>query len=128
MRDRISNRRLRDRLPRPLPMLAVALALALALGSLPAQADEHAAVPRDWGVGMFGVENCVGTLQYVQDDVTPATDCAIEQVFSRLADSALQLVERHGKARFGEHFHIDRRLGLTASTGTLSADLDVILP
>ncbi len=128
MRDRIPNRRLRDRLPRPLPILATALALMLALGSLPTQADEQAAVPRDWGIGMFGVENCVGTLQYVQDDVTPATDCAIEQVFSRLADSALQLVERHGKAQFGEHFHIDRRLGLTASTGTLSADLDVILP
>ena len=128
MRDRIPYRRFRDRLtlPRPLPILAAALALAL--GSLPTQADEQAAVPRDWGISMFGIENCFGTLQYVQNDFTPATDCAIEQVFSSLADSALQFVERHGKAQFGEHFHIDRRLGLTASTGTLSADLDVILP
>ena len=77
---------------------------------------------------MFGVENCVGALQSTGNALTSVSDCAVEQVFSYLADSALQFVEAHGKARFGEHFHIDRRLGLTASSGTLSADLDVVVP
>ena len=49
-------------------------------------------------------------------------------MFSSLAGATLQFVEQHGKSRFGEHFHIDRRLGLTVSSGTLSADLDVVMP
>ena len=126
MRVLIPSRRLRDRLPRPLPVLAGALALTV--GSLSAQADEPQAAPADWGISMFGVETCVGALQNTGNALTSVSDCAVEQVFSYLAESALQFVEAHGKARFGEHFHIDRRLGLTASSGTLSADLDVVVP
>ena len=126
MRVLIPSRGLRDRFPRPLPILASALALTI--GSLSAQAEEPQATPSDWGISMFGVENCVGALQSTGNELTAVSDCAVEQVFSYLADSALEFVEEHGKARFGEHFHIDRRLGLTASSGTLSADLDVVVP
>ena len=126
MRVLIPSRRFRDRFPRPLPILASALALTI--GSLSAQAEEPQAAPSDWGISMFGVENCVGALQSTGNELTAVSDCAVEQVFSYLADSALEFVEEHGKARFGEHFHIDRRLGLTASSGTLSADLDVVVP
>ena len=126
MRVLIPSRRFRDRFPRPLPILASALALTI--GSLSAQAEEPQATPSDWGISMFGVENCVGALQSTGNELTAVSDCAVEQVFSYLADSALEFVEEHGKARFGEHFHIDRRLGLTASSGTLSADLDVVVP
>lgn len=126
MRVLIPSRRFRDRFPRPLPILASALALMV--GSLSAQAEEPQAAPSDWGISMFGVENCVGALQSNGNELTAVSDCAVEQVFSYLADSALEFVEEHGKARFGEHFHIDRRLGLTASSGTLSADLDVVVP
>ena len=113
-------------LSRPLPILAGALVLTV--GSLSAQAEEPHGAPRDWGISMFGVENCVGALGNTGNELTAVSDCAIEQVFSSLADSALQFVEAHGKSQFGEHFHIDRRLGLTASSGTLSADLDVVVP
>ena len=126
MRTPIPCRRPSDRLPRPLPLLAGALALTL--GSLSAQAEEAQDVPSDWGISMFGVENCVGALQNKGNELASVGDCAVEQVFSYLADSALQFVEAHGKSQFGEYFHIDRRLGLTASSGTLSADLDVVLP
>ena len=126
MRALIPSRRLGDRFPRPLPILAGALALTL--GSLSAQAEEAQDVPSDWGISMFGVENCVGALQNTGNELTSVSDCAVDQVFSYLADSALQFVEAHGKAQLGEYFHIDRRLGLTASSGTLSADLDVVLP
>ncbi len=126
MRVLIPSRRFRDRFPRPLPILASALALMV--GSLSAQAEGPQAAPSDWGISMFGVENCVGALQSTGNELTAVSDCAVEQVFSYLADSALEFVEEHGKARFGEHFHIDRRLGLTASSGTLSADLDVVVP
>ena len=128
MRMPIPSRRLRDRFPhlRPLPILASALALTF--GSVSAQADEPQDAPGDWGISMFGVENCVGALQNTGNELTAVSDCAVEQVFSTLADAALQFVEAHGKSQFGEHFHIDRRLGLTASSGTLSADLDVVVP
>ena len=128
MRVLIPSRRLRDRLPLPRPLPILAGALALTVGSLSAQADEPQAVPSDWGISMFGVENCVGALQNTGNELTAVSDCAVEQVFSYLADSALQFVEVHGKSQFGEHFHIDRRLGLTVSSGTLSADLDVVVP
>ena len=128
MRVLIPSRRLRDRLPSPRPLPVLASALALTLGSFSAQADEPQAAPGDWGISMFGVENCVGALQNTGNELTSVSDCAVDQVFSYLADSALQFVEEHGKAQFGEHFHIDRRLGLTASSGTLSADLDVVVP
>ena len=128
MRALIPSRRLGDRFlyPRLLPILAGALALTL--GSLSAQAEEAQDVPSDWGISMFGVENCVGALQNTGNELTSVSDCAVDQVFSYLADYALQFVEAHGKSQFGEHFHIDRRLGLTASSGTLSADLDVVVP
>ena len=128
MRVLIPSSRLHDRLLRPQPLPILAGALAFTLGSLSAQADEAQDVPQDWGISMFGVENCVGALQNTGNELTSVSDCAVDQVFSYLADSALQFVEAHGKAQFGEHFHIDRRLGLTASSGTLSADLDVVLP
>ena len=128
MRMVIPHCRLRDRFPSPRPLPLLASALALTLGSLSAQADEPQGVPNDWGIQMFGVENCFGTLEHANSAFTAATDCAVDQVFSSLADSALQFVEQHGKAQFGEHFHIDRQLGLVASTGTLSADLDVVVP
>ena len=126
MRVLIPSRRLSDRLPRPLPILAGALALTF--GSLSAQAEEAQSTPSDWGVSMFGIENCVGALQNTGNELASVSDCAMDQVFSYLADSALQFVEAHGKSQFGEHFHIDRRLSLTASSGTLSADLDVVVP
>jgi hypothetical protein len=128
MRMVIPLRRLRDRFPRPRPLPILAGALALTFGSLSAQADETQSAPSDWGISMFGVENCVGALQNTGNELTAVSDCAVEQVFSSLADAALQFVEAHGKSQFGEHFHIDRRLGLTASSGTLSADLDVVIP
>ena len=128
MRMLIPHRRLRDLFPCPRPLPILASALALTFGSLSAQAEEPQGAPSDWGISMFGVENCVGALQNTGNELTAVSDCAVEQVFSRLADSALQFVEQHGRARFGEHFHIDRRLGLTASSGTLSADLDVVVP
>ena len=128
MRMLIPHRRLCDRFPCPRPLPILAGALALTFGSLSAQADEPQGAPDDWGISMFGVENCVGALQNTGNELTAVSDCAVEQVFSSLADAALQFVEQHGKTRFGEHFHIDRRLGLTASSGTLSADLDVVLP
>lgn len=109
-------------------LLAAVAAPAIAFGSLSAQADQPEDAPSDWRISMFGVENCVGALQNTGNELTSVSDCAVEQVFSHLADSALQFVEKHGKAQFGEHFHIDRRLGLTASSGTLSADLDVVVP
>ena len=119
-------RRLSDRFPRlrSLPILAG----ALAFGSLSAQAEEPQSASSDWGISLFGVENCMGALQNKGNELTSVSDCAVEQVFSYLADSALQFVEEHGKVQFGKHFHIDRRLGLTASSGTLSADLDVVVP
>ena len=128
MRMVIPLRRLRDRFPRPRPLPILAGALALTFGPLSAQADETQSAPSDWGISMFGVENCVGALQNTGNELTAVSDCAVEQVFSSLADAALQFVEAHGKSQFGEHFHIDRRLGLTASSGTLSADLDVVIP
>ena len=63
MRVLIPSRRLRDRLPSPRPLPILASALALTLGSFSAQADEPQAAPGDWGISMFGVENCVGALQ-----------------------------------------------------------------
>ena len=128
MRMLIHSHRVPDRFRclRPLPILAGALALTF--GSLSAQADEPQEAPSDWGISLFGVENCVGALQNTGNELTAASDCAIDQVFASLADTALQFVEEQGKARFGEYFHIDRRLGLTASSGTLSADLDVVVP
>ena len=128
MRMLIPHRRLRDLFPCPRPLPILASALALTFGSLSAQAEEPQGAPSDWGISMFGVENCVGALQNTGNELTAVSDCAVEQVFSSLADSALQFVEQHGKTRFGEHFHIDRRLGLTASSGTLSADLDAVIP
>ena len=128
MRALIPSRLLPDRFSRPRPLPLLVGALALAFGSLSAQAEEAQDVPSDWGISMFGIENCVGALQNTGNELTSVSDCAVDQVFSYLADSALQFVEAHGKAQFGEHFHIDRRLGLTASSGTLSADLDVVLP
>ena len=77
---------------------------------------------------MFGLENCLGALQHAESGLTPVSDCIADRVFSSLADGAIQLMEDYGKTRFGEHFHIDRRLGLIASTGTLTADLDVVFP
>ena len=109
-------------------LFAAVAAPAIVFGSLSAQADQPEDVPGDWRFSLFGVENCVGALQNTGNELTSASDCAVEQVFSYLAESALQFVEQHGKASFGEHFHIDRRLGLTASSGTLSADLDVVVP
>ena len=109
-------------------LFAAVAAPAIAIGPLSAQADQLENVPGDWRLSLFGVENCVRVLQNTGNELTSASDCAVEQVFSYLAESALQFVEQHGKAQFGEHFHIDRRLGLTASSGTLSADLDVVVP
>ena len=123
-----SHRRLIGLPTHPRSWLCITGALVIALGSLSAQANESQADSDDWGIHMFGVENCVGTLQNTRNELTAVSDCAVEQVFSNLADVALQFVEEHGKARFGEHFHIDRRLSLTASSGTLSADLDVVVP
>ena len=60
MRMVIPLRRLRDRFPRPRPLPILASALALTFGSLSAQADEPQDAPSDWGISMFGVENCVG--------------------------------------------------------------------
>ena len=130
MRPLILSRRLcdRSRLARTRHLPILAGALALTLGSLAAHAEEPQGARGDWGISLFGIENCVGALQNKGNALTSVSDCAVEQVFSHLADSALRFVEAHGKAQFGEHFHIDRRLGLTASSGTLSADLDVVVP
>ena len=107
---------------------AVAGMLILAFGSLSAHAAEPRSSLQDWGVGMSGVENCFGTFGDAHAGFTRAADCAVGQMFSVLSDTALGIVEQYGKAQFGQHFHINRRLGLTASTGTLSADLDVVVP
>ncbi len=106
----------------------VAGTLALASVSLPGWAEEPQVKPSDWGISVFGAEKCMGALQNPVNDLSAVRDCAVEQLVYYVADSALQLVEQHGKANFGEHFHISRRLGLTASTGTLSADLDAVFP
>ena len=124
----ISQLRLLDRFPCPRPLPILASALALTFGSLSPQADEPQGAPSDWDISMFGAENCVGALQNTGNEFTAVSDCAVDQVFSSLADAALQFVEQYGKSQFGEYFHIDRRLSLTASSGTLSADLDVVLP
>ena len=52
----------------------------------------------------------------------------MEEVFFKTSSLVLQLIDRHGKAYFGQHFQVDHRLSLSASTGELSADLDVVIP
>ena len=125
------HRRLRDRLPRTRPLPLVVGALVLAFGPFAAQADQldqlHD-VPEAWGIHLFGVEHCVGALEHVGNEFTPLSDCIADRMFSSLAGASLQFVEQRGKGWFGEHFQIDHRLGLTISTGTLSADLDVVIP
>ena len=124
----LPRRRLRDGIPCPRLFALVASALVLAFGSFSAQANQVRNVPEAWGMHMLGVENCLGALGHVENEFTPVSDCVADRVFSSLASDALQFVKRRGKGPFGEHFHIDHRLGLTASTGTLSADLDVVIP
>ena len=128
MRNPIFRLRAQTMFTRPRPWMRVAGALVFTVGCLSAQAGEPRGATDDWGMHAFGIENCLGTLAHEGNEFTAATDCAIDQVFSRFADVAFLYIEEHGKARFGEHFHIDRRLGLVASTGTLSADLDVVIP
>ena len=104
------------------------IALVLAMRPLSAEAQGPEGISDAWRTSMYGIGNCVGSLQNTGNEITAATDCAIDRVFSQLAGAALQFFEQHGKRNFGEHFHIDRRLGLTASSGTFSADLDVVVP
>ena len=113
---------------RPSAWLCIAGSLALTFGSLSALADEPRSTPRDWGAHVFGVQHCLGALEHARNEIAPVTDCVVDHLFSRSADGALRIVEEYGKTRFGEYFHIDRRLGFTASTGTFTADLDVVIP
>lgn len=106
----------------------VALAFACGFGSLSVQADELQRGSVGWGNSMLGIENCVGTLQSAQNSFTAAGDCAIGRLFSAVSDVAFNFVEQQGKDQFGQHFRIERRLGLVASTGTLGGDLDIMVP
>lgn len=110
------------------PRSAAAGMLLLAFGSVSAHAAEPPSSLLDRGMDMFGVGTCFGTVGNAPTGFTRAADCAVGQVFSALSDVALGMVEEYGKARFGEHFQIDRRLGLVASTGALSAELDIVVP
>lgn len=116
-------------------VLTAGIILAAALYGSPGHADQGSAdklsglfASDNLRKRMFGVESCVGVLGNGEGALSSLADCAADQVFSKMSNYALNLVEQHGKKQFGEHFHIDRRLGLVASTGTLSAELDVVLP
>ena len=116
-------------------VLTAGIILAAALYGSPGHADQSS-VDKLGGLfasdnlreRMFGVESCVGVLGNAEGAFTSLADCTADQVFSKMSNFALDLVEQHGKKQFGEHFRIDRRLGLVASTGTLSVELDVVLP
>ena len=102
--------------------------LLLAFGSLSVQARDSQDVQDHWGGHLLGINSCVRTLENSGNDLSSAADCVAEQMFSSMSDLALQFIDRYGKTYFGQHFQVDHRLSLSASTGTLSADLDVVIP
>lgn len=101
--------------------------MVLALGCLLAQAGESQGSLENWGLQALGVERCVKMLEHPENELSAASDCVVDQVFSGLASVTLQYIDERGKMLFGEHFHLDHRLGLT-SAGRLSADLDAVFP
>lgn len=106
----------------------MASALVLAFGSLSAQASQPKGSFNHWGLHTLGIENCVGMLEHSGNDLSGATDCVVDRLFSELAFVAFDRIEEYGKARFGKHFQVAHQLDLAASTGEFSADLDVVLP
>ena len=111
-----------------LPAGALVLALALALASAPSQADTSQRIQDFWGSGTFGIESCAGVLEGSDNEVSTAADCAADQMLSGLLGVAFQYLDERGDALFGEHFHLDHRLSLSASGGGLSGDLDAVVP
>ena len=102
--------------------------LVLAVGTLSSQANESQRAPEPWRAGAFGIANCAGVLESSDSELSTATDCVADHVLSGLLDVAFRYVDERGEALFGEQFHLDHRLSLSASGGGLSGDLDAVIP
>ena len=101
----------------------------LACGCLSALADDSTGAFHNRGVHALGVQSCAGVLsEGSEDDFAIAADCLGSQWFSGLFDVTFKVMEEHGDALFGEHFHLDHRLDFSASGGGIGGDLDVVIP
>ena len=116
--------------PQPWSLVAISLtsAVVLAFGTLSTKANESQGVLDYWSDGTFGIASCAGGLEGPDNELSTAADCVADQLLSGLLDVAFQYVDEHGDALFGEHFHLDHRLSLSASGGGLSGDLDAVIP
>ena len=74
------------------------------------------------------MQSCAGVLDGSEDVLATAVDCVGNQLLSRLSDVTFQVMEEHGDALFGEHFHLDYRLDFSASDGGVSGSLDAVIP
>ena len=108
--------------------VTVTSAAVLAFGLLSAEASEPLVGADHWGQYVREMGSCAGTLEHSGSDLTTATDCVVDRLVSGLAAATLNEMEEYGKARYGEHFQVNHRISLTASSRRLSADLDVVIP
>lgn len=110
------------------PPKALASISVLVFGCLSAQADDSTGVHDFWGLHTLDVQTCAGVLEGSEGEFATAAHCVQNQLFSRLLDVTVQVMEEHGDALFGEHFHLDHRLDFSASGGGISGGLDAVIP
>ena len=108
---------------------ATVLVAFLAFSALPAHADGFSAQSAVDGPAvslMSGVQACESTFQ---DGLSEGSGCfAGWAVNHLLLDAVTRFATTQGQALFGEHFRIVNTMRFSPSEGTLSGDLDVVLP
>ncbi len=101
-----------------------AVALAWGLSSGVAIADS---VYQSLGVNASALEGCVSAGADLDNAISGTTDCVKDKAVVGLLGSVVTALDQRGKTLFGEHFHIDHRLGYS-STGGIGGDLDAVFP
>ena len=109
--------------------LLLAAAALLSFGVPPVHADDldQGAFQR-WAANALGIENCITVLDGAEDVASTAADCVRRQVIAGALNAAFVALDDHGEVLFGEHFNLAHRLDYSASGGTISAELDAVIP
>lgn len=110
------------------PLLPI-IASCLALLSSVANADDWLANRLDQEVsGLWSCASAAAGVTEAGAAFSMAARCTAEQTLASLLDETVHLAQDQGQELFGEHFHIDNRLGLSVDGSGLRGDIDAVLP
>ena len=110
------------------PLLPI-IAAFLALPPSAANADNWFANRLNQGMsGLWGCASAATGATEAGAAFSTAARCTADQTLASLLDETARLAEDQGRAVFGEHFHIDNRLGLSVDGGGLRGDFDAVVP